>query len=420
MRLTNVLLKESHRWRFKMLWAHKAQYVESPLITPFKNDKGFQVIKGADLVKSRLEFPKWEPPVSDDVQFMDPKTEKDHPDYHEDHVYEFSHVTRLMEGEPQALLLTKSKPFYELPSAVKDLTERLEFPDQDLLVQRAIMQANVWNPTKLKLPRRFNPKLPGWHFKAEFGIPALQVASITAKNLLRLCESFGAWHPDLLFSRRQAIDSFLSTFYYTQGEKHVMIRGKQTATVFSNGPIKPFASQDVVDESAVYSLPEMYPLIPTIDLIKQHIWRPEDISGFKAGYTHPHPHTVVMCYENWWNASQHNAKSLMFCFGHALASAKQRFGSDVKTLPEPISVQCILTNGFKFHFTCFQLNTLDFSTNNGIKNLVWFDSDNALFNKILPKRAMLRNTKYEDYNPEVFKKFLALYLNGAQLANNSS
>lgn len=47
---------------------------------------------------------------------------------------------------------------------------------QDLLVQRAIMQANIWNPTKYKLPRRFNPRLPGWHFKAEFGISNLLMA----------------------------------------------------------------------------------------------------------------------------------------------------------------------------------------------------------------------------------------------------
>lgn len=38
------------------------------------------------------------------------------------------------------------------------------------------------------------------------------------------------------------------------------------------------------------------------------------------------------------------------------------------------------------------------------------DVENKLFNKILPKRAMLRNTKYEDYDPEVFAKILAFYL----------
>lgn len=398
-----------------MLWKRQSQYVESPLITPFRSGEDVSIVKGSDLVKRLPDFPKWEPPVLDDVQFMPPKTIKDHPDYNETPVYEFSHVTKLLEGEKQALLLTKTKPFYELPSAVRSLIGCLELPDQDLLVQRAIMQANIWNPTKYKLPRRFNPRLPGWHFKAEFGISNILMASITAKNLLRLCETFGGWHPDLLTSRRQAIDSVLSAFYYFQDQKHVMVRGPQTATVFTNRPLEPFASQEVIDESVMYELPELFPLAPTIDLIKQHVWRPENITGFRDGFGHPYPHTTIMCYDNMWTVPQHNAKALMFCFGHALASAKLRFGADVKTLPEPVSVQCVLTNGIKFHFTCFQLNTLDFSSNNGIKNLVWFDSDNALFNKILPQRAMLRNTKYEDYDPEVFKKFLALYINGGRL-----
>lgn len=55
-------------------------------------------MKGSDVVKQMPDFPKWEPPVPDDVQFMPPKTIKDHPDYNETPVYEFSHVTKLLEG----------------------------------------------------------------------------------------------------------------------------------------------------------------------------------------------------------------------------------------------------------------------------------------------------------------------------------
>ena len=51
-----------------------------------------------------------------------------------------------------------------------------------------------------------------------------------------------------------------------------------------------------------------------------------------------------------------------------------------------------------------------------MKNLVWFDSDHAMYNKILPRRAMLRNTQYEDYDPEVFEKILAFYIQGVNLS----
>ena len=38
-----------------------------------------------------------------------------------------------------------------------------------------------------------------------------------------------------------------------------------------------------------------------------------------------------------------------------------------------------------------------------------------MYNKILPNRAMLRNTIYEDYDPGVLRKILAFYIAGAKL-----
>ena len=75
-----------------------------------------------------------------------------------------------------------------------------------------------------------------------------------------------------------------------------------------------------------------------------------------------------------------------------------------------------MTNGDIFRFVCFQLNTLNFQTADGVKNLVWFDEDERpLFNRIVPKRAMLRNTRYLDYDPDVFSQLVAFYVNGLNL-----
>ena len=90
--------------------------------------------------------------------------------------------------------------------------------------------------------------------------------------------------------------------------------------------------------------------------------------------------------------------------------------ADVTTLPEPVCVQAVSSNGVKFQFGCFQLNTLDLSSDKGIKNLAWFDNDNFMYQRMEPKRAMLRNTQYQDYDPEVLRKLLAFYVNGADLS----
>jgi len=88
-------------------------------------------------------------------------------------------------------------------------------------------------------------------------------------------------------------------------------------------------------------------------------------------------------------------------------------------LPEPISTQCIMTDGDIFHFSCFQLNTLNFETSDGVKNLVWFDErERPLFNRLMPMRAMLRNTRYLDYDADVFRQIVAFYVNGLSLSDS--
>lgn len=84
-------------------------------------------------------------------------------------------------------------------------------------------------------------------------------------------------------------------------------------------------------------------------------------------------------------------------------------------LPEPINVQCVHMDFYNLNFLALQLNTLNFQTDNGIKNLIWCDENNIMFKKILSKPWLgeeLNDTKYVDYNPKVFQKFLAFYVNG--------
>ena len=92
------------------------------------------------------------------------------------------------------------------------------------------------------------------------------------------------------------------------------------------------------------------------------------------------------------------------------------YQSDVTTLPEPVCVQAVSTDGVIFHFGCFQLNTLNLSSDSGVKNMAWFDNDNRMYERLEPKRAMLRNTEYRNYDPAVLRKLFALYVNGADLS----
>ena len=91
---------------------------------------------------------------------------------------------------------------------------------------------------------------------------------------------------------------------------------------------------------------------------------------------------------------------------------------DSGPLEKPITVINVNMNYNILNFIVFQLNTLDFDSEDGIKNFAWFDSA-KLFSKKLCKpwleprvnrQYVYRPPTYSDYNKEAFEKFLAVYL----------
>ena len=71
-----------------------------------------------------------------------------------------------------------------------------------------------------------------------------------------------------------------------------------------------------------------------------------------------------------------HARALTLGFLCALAQARIVYGKDVKgDLPEPVAVHHIHTDGCNFHFSVFQLNTLNLSEPTGIKNIFWHEED---------------------------------------------
>jgi len=417
-RLTASLLKQSRRWQMRNEWARKGVFWDPKLIIPPAITE-----KGVDLVDPVLKYmtpvkpARWVPPVPD-PRFVDPPTELEHPDYHEEPVYcyqDTSHAnTRIFEATKQAQLLTKSQLMTGLPSSVQRTVGAVHIPNQDELVQRYIMQAHRWDPTQEKLPAR-STHLPIWKFKAEVGIPQSKIASILLQNVLRLCMTTNGQFPELLSSRRHLQDHHYSATYQHQG-KPIQILNTCEWLSTSNKPLTPFADEMQVIDTVAHELPDIFPIAPTIDLKKIHVFKEDNISGFSPGYVHCHPHTLFLSNNEQWLPDEWDARAIMLCFGQALALAHHKYGADVTDLPEPICVQCVNSDGIAFHFAAFQLNTLDCSSMEGIKNLAWIDSDNKMFEKIIPKRGMLRSTRYEDYDPLVFQKLLAVYLNGVAIS----
>lgn len=416
----HLCLPKSFKWQHTQAWKNKKYIWDPPLYVPkIWQDK--DIIDAAKLyLKPVVKYPSWSSPVPDPSIMSDPNVE-DHPDYNNTPVYDFTPDTNLLEGINQALILTKTQLMDGVPNIIEKHKGILAIADEDELMKKFIMQANVWNPTKDKLPKRFNPQLPRWKMRGEYGIPYEKRALILLQNILRLMSMNASKYSDFISARYLNKNHAFSTFYHYNGEKHIQISGTFNYLLNSNQSLSMFSSMNEIEESKNHILPDLYPISPLIDLNKSHFWSTNHDTGIPEDAIHNHPHTAfIIDPANWPDDVNHNphpierniTRAIMLTFALTHAYAKQMLGSYSLNLPVPICMQCIHTDGVLFNFIYFQLNTLDFSENSNVKNMVWIDSGNALYVREEPKRAMLRNTVYSNYDPKVLHKMYASFSNG--------
>ena len=91
-------------------------------------------------------------------------------------------------------------------------------------------------------------------------------------------------------------------------------------------------------------------------------------------------------------------------------------------LKSPIVVKAVSIRNEKLTFVAYQLNTLDLKGNEGIKNLVYYDTNNHLYldrptKWKLPYESHKNVQRYAlahlKYNPDAFRKLLAFIAYGA-------
>ncbi|MGH0174583.1 UNVERIFIED_CONTAM: hypothetical protein FKN15_009141 [Acipenser sinensis] len=138
-----------------------------------------------------------------------------------------------------------------------------------------------------------------------------------------------------------------------------------------------------------------------------YVYDQKNDTGFRDGYPYPHTHTLFFTETEdsaaKFKPEQLRAKMIMFAFGNALARAKSLHGvrgdsvilmvsgqcnitehylsqqEHPQVLEHPVVVQSIATDGRLFQFIVLQLNTTDLGPDTGVKNLVWMDQDQLLY-----------------------------------------
>ncbi|XP_054836664.1 39S ribosomal protein L37, mitochondrial [Eublepharis macularius] len=323
------------------------------------------------------------------------------PSHKERPCYICQQLTRLLEGVKQALWLTKTKRIDGLPqqilSLMTDTANQLE--NQDERVQNAISHARFW-------------------VSSEEEIMEETYCPVLLEDLLHLCTTMAAKHP--LLAKRMVARDFRVAATWERESILLQVRGINGKLLNAVNPLEPVASKDEILTTENDVLETLYPIAPTIDLQEVNIYETRNDTGFQLGYPYPHPHTIYFAHGDKYHRMQPEqlrAKMLMFAFGNALAKARVLYGDKPRVLEKPIVVQSVGTDGQRFQFMVFQLNTTDLDPSHGVKNLVWIDADQLLYEKArhrpqIRKKVVTIPAGIHGYQPDTFKKFLAFYLHG--------
>uniref|UniRef100_A0A8D0XX29 Large ribosomal subunit protein mL37 n=1 Tax=Sus scrofa TaxID=9823 RepID=A0A8D0XX29_PIG len=203
----------------------------------------------------------------------------------------------------------------------------------------------------------------------------------------------------------------------------LQVHGSSGARLNAKDPLPPVASQEEVEATKNHVLETFYPISPTMGLQECNVYDVNDDTGFQEGYPYPCPHTLYFLESanlrpRRFQPDQLRAKMILFAFGSALAQARLLYGNDSKVLEQPVVVQSVGTDGRLFQFLVLQLNTTDLASDEGVKNLAWVDSDQLLYQHfwclpVIKKKVVVEPVGPIGFQPETFRKFLALYLHGA-------
>lgn len=202
-------------------------------------------------------------------------------------------------------------------------------------------------------------------------------------------------------------------------EVHITGKPEKSFLMMSKDALSQFAPDDEVSQTAKQE-------IVWDEIFKPIFHMPERKTSFKtdtpyfSGAPFPFPHTLFIVPHQKTEMERLIGQGLLYSFantyGYALKNSANTLGKD---LIKPISVQCVISDGQYLTFICYQLNTLDFTSDDGIKNIVWMEENVPMFEEAYLKipgdkryKGITETEIYVDgFNKEAFEKFMKFVLN---------
>ncbi len=393
-------------------------------------ERGFRVynldeIAGAtDHLPKLPEMPDLSHFKADDLiaKSLDNVKESEHPFYHERTCYSYHKPSRQVSlcwnyQLHQVLSMTNSivpgpgLPF-DIPKVEQDETK----------IASLVKESFICDAWQKKLPRRIRVPFTGYHpvnnqmaskvpyevkflyqrgEPTRFGIPVRRSIETLIRNFLRRCRLLDASREVDDFNHME--HTLIRQFFERHG-KLVRIFLPIQNLLTASKPIKPFD----VDSEHIKDLraPDLAPMNSLIKMDPINVYR--QVNNFPVlSSEHPRPHVTMgvdatYAPEQRFSDYRIAAESLIRAFTLALGQVRLFEGD----LQRPIVIPFVFTTGDKFHFSVFQLNSLDLEDPTKV-NYFWHEEQTTkLFDMCQFQEAL---PVLEGLNCEAFDKFYALY-----------
>lgn len=291
----------------------------------------------------------------------------------------------------QMLQWTKTQQIDKRPKRLEELRKKLNLNVFQTLLEKNIVVARCFETQDPHTPQTY-----------PFGLlqNMMKTVFIKSRRFPQLCNLHISFNPHIAATWRH--------------ENEVMaVRGRPGTFLTSRKRLSQFYDGDTVEQTKGHRFESLdAPLSPYINL-KQYSVKDESSSGFIERRSFPYFHTLFIVDNQALPEIQLIQKGIIYAFGRLLVQAVERHGNGIigTEIPEPECAQCIVTNGKRFSFIWYQLNTLNIESmnDNEVKNLVCIERPGMLYSKIDSVKGQ-RKKKVADVNQDILRTLLSMFL----------
>ena len=324
--------------------------------------------------------------------------------------YIFHPNIQTIEADKQMFLWTKTIQVDNPPNVFSNLMTQVDLEPMNHVMERTILVSRLYEKREIKRKSKKKPKDVTRGTHENFPSTLLQ-------NQFKNVMGFAINYPQLR-NLNPAFEAQVSASWKVKDEM-ISVHGRPGTYLNSKKPMPLFYDSDVVQASKDTVPSVMEPAWLFRDLNK-YLIRETASTGLLAEKSFfPHFHTLLVIDNGEYipppsrglSEIQILQKGLLFTFCRLLAQAVAKHGNEIlgNVLPEPECAQSIMTDGNRFSFLWYQLNTLDMDDlENGVKNLVCIERPGEMFSTI--EEQTKNKHSLVDFDKDILRMYLTMLL----------